>query len=89
MGCKLKIKNGERGAEFSVWAPNVKGVMVVGDFNNWDGCTHSMKNIKKSGFFNIFIEEIKDGDLYKYKIITNDGKVLLKADPYGYCRQAS
>ncbi|MBU3197791.1 1,4-alpha-glucan branching protein GlgB [Clostridium estertheticum] len=84
MGCKLKIKNGERGAEFSVWAPNAKEVMVVGDFNNWDGCTHSMKNIEKSGFFNIFIEEIKDGDLYKYKIITNDGKILFKADPYGY-----
>ncbi len=58
--------------------------MVVGDFNNWDGYKHSMKNIGKSGFFNIFIEGIKDGDLYKYKIITNDGKVLFKADSFGY-----
>ncbi|WP_375372970.1 hypothetical protein [Clostridium estertheticum] len=39
--------------------------------------------------FNIFIEEIKDGDLYKYKIITDYGKVLFKADPYGNFRQAS
>ncbi|WP_375293603.1 hypothetical protein [Clostridium estertheticum] len=27
--------------------------------------------------------------MYKYKIITNYGKVLYKSDPYGICRQAS
>ncbi|WP_298842992.1 1,4-alpha-glucan branching protein GlgB, partial [Clostridium sp.] len=84
MGCKLITKDGEKGAEFSVWAPSAKEVMVVGDFNNWDGFYHSMKNIQKSGFFNIFIKNIKDGDLYKYKIITSKGKSLFKADPYGY-----
>ena len=84
MGCKLKIKNGEKGAEFSVWAPNAKEVRVVGDFNYWDGRNNLMENINNSGFWNVFISNIVEGDIYKYEIITKQQISLLKADPYAY-----
>jgi len=84
MGCKLKIKNGKKGAEFSVWAPNAKEVRVVGDFNNWDGCNNLMKSINNSGYWNIFISDITQGDIYKYEIITKQQISILKSDPYAY-----
>ena len=84
MGCKLKVHKGESGAEFSVWAPNAKEVRVVGDFNSWKGHNHLMKNINNSGFWNIFIPNISEGDIYKYEIITKQGTSVLKADPYGF-----
>jgi 1,4-alpha-glucan branching enzyme len=87
MGCKLRTQNGENGAEFSVWAPNAKEVRVVGDFNCWKGCNHLMKNINKSGFWNIFIVGISEGDIYKYQIITEQETSALKADPYAYCSE--
>lgn len=84
MGCKLSTQNGENGAEFSVWAPNAKEVKVVGDFNYWNGNNHLMKNINNSGFWNIFIPDISEGQIYKYEIVTKQGNSALKADPYAY-----
>ena len=84
MGCKLTTQNGGNGAEFSVWAPNAKEVRVVGDFNSWNGYNHLMENINNSGFWNIFIGSIGEGDIYKYEIITKQGSSVLKADPYAY-----
>ena len=84
MGCKLTTENHHSGAEFSVWAPNAKEVRVVGDFNCWNGYNHLMKNINNSGFWNIFIPNINEGDIYKYEIITKQGVSMLKADPYAY-----
>lgn len=84
MGCKLRTRNGESGAEFSVWAPNAKEVRVVGDFNCWNGSNHLMENIIGSGYWNIFIVNISEGDIYKYEIITKQETSVLKADPYAY-----
>jgi len=84
MGCKLSMQNGEKGAEFSLWAPNAKEVKVVGDFNCWNGHNHIMKNINNSGFWNIFIPYLSEGNIYKYEIVTKQGNSILKSDPYAY-----
>ena len=71
---------------FRVWAPNAKEVYLVGDFNQW---SHSrpMKKITENGIWEIFVSnaEFYEGGLYKYKIISADGKELYKADPYARC----
>ncbi len=68
---------------FRVWAPHADSVEIVGDFNLWsDGCF--MTRISEKGVWeaSIVIEGF-DTFFYKYKI-TNNGKVVLKADPYAF-----
>lgn len=67
---------------FSVWAPNAKGVRLVGDFNHWNGIGFEMVKIGENGIYNLITDQVQAGDLYKYEIITQKGKHLLKADPY-------
>lgn len=72
------------GAIFRVWAPHAKSVLVVGDFNNWDGSNHKMKKINAEGIWELEIKDLKKYDLYKFKVEQTDGKIVFKADPYGF-----
>ncbi|MDO7976819.1 1,4-alpha-glucan branching protein GlgB [Oceanotoga teriensis] len=79
----MKIKDVE-GTLFSVWAPNAKRVSVVGSFNGWDGRIHQMRVLGDSGVWEIFIPNVKSGDIYKYEIKTQSNDILLKSDPYAF-----
>ena len=78
LGCHLE----KGGAWFRVWAPNAKAISVVGDFNNWENNAHKMKKIQNSGIWEVFVEDVKIYQNYKYEILTAEGKTLFKADPY-------
>jgi len=82
LGANVMTINGIEGVLFGVWAPNAKRVSVVGEFNNWDGRTHTMSNIYSSGIFEIFIPGLKQYDMYKFEIKTQNNDILLKSDPY-------
>lgn len=71
------------GVYFRVWAPNAKSICLVGDFNEWQSGKHPMLKITNS-VWEIKLPDFKAGSLYKYRIETNDGKILMKADPYGF-----
>ena len=78
-----EVKNGRReGVYFAVWAPNAKGVSVVGDFNNWDVEKNPMERNEPLGIYSAFVPGAKKGDLYKFCIETMKGELLYKADPY-------
>ncbi len=70
------------GVSFAVWAPNAKGVRVVGDFNYWDGTATPMRSLGSTGIWEIFVPEIGDGSRYKFDVLGYDGVRRLKADPY-------
>ncbi len=70
------------GVSFAVWAPNAKGVRVVGDFNYWDGTATPMRSLGSTGIWEIFVPEIGDGARYKFDVLGYDGVRRLKADPY-------
>ena len=55
---------------------------VVGDFNSWDGRLHAMRSLGSGGIWELFIPDVGDGERYKYEILTADGAIALKADPY-------
>lgn len=74
--------NGQSGFVFRLWAPNAEEVFVVGGFNNWNGDKHIMKKDLETGYFFIFIPNIKSGELYKYKIRTKDNMIIYKSDPF-------
>ena len=77
-------KAGVSGVRFAVWAPNALRVSVVGDFNMWDGRLYEMERLSDSGVFEIFIPELKVGDMYKYEVKFGNRDVGLRADPYGF-----
>ena len=41
-----------------------------------------MKRLEPNGIYDLFISNVKIGDMYKYLIETQDGRKLYKADPY-------
>jgi len=85
MGAHVATREGVEGADFAVWAPNAKRVSVVGNFNGWDGRRHILRRWSSSGIWELFVPHLRPGDLYKFEILGQDGKLLpLKSDPYAY-----
>ncbi len=84
MGAHSIVEGGIEGYRFILWAPHCKSVSVVGNFNNWDGRIHSMVKISDYGIWATFIGGLSEGEIYKYEISHQDGKKVLKADPYGF-----
>ena len=84
LGAHPKNYKGKDGFYFAVWAPHAAAVSVVGDFNNWDPDADPMKVLETSGIYEAFIPGLKEGELYKFAITTQSGKVLFKSDPYAF-----
>ena len=84
-GAHLTTIEGVWGVSFAVWAPHAKKVSVVGDFNDWNVDAHPMHEM--DGIFELFIPNIKEGAIYKYAIVADDGTCCLKADPFGFFAQ--
>lgn len=82
LGAHPKTYQGQTGMYFAVWAPHAASVSVVGNFNNWDPDAHPMMPLETSGIYEAFIPGLGTGELYKFVIVTNTGKMLFKADPY-------
>jgi 1,4-alpha-glucan branching enzyme len=76
------------GTSFAVWAPNAKGVRVVGDFDYWDGRALPMRSLGSTGVWEIFIPDIGDGCRYKFQILGADNQWRLKADPMAFACEA-
>ncbi len=69
------------GYYFALWAPNAVNVSVVGDFNGWQADADPMEKIADTGIWEVYVENVPTGCLYKYRIVSSDGKVHYKADP--------
>lgn len=83
LGAHPMTINGVKGTYFAVWAPNARRVSVVGDFNMWDGALNPMQIQSTSGIYELFIPDVCPGAVYKFQILTRNGDILYKADPYG------
>ena len=82
MGAHKVTVNGEDGVYFAVWAPHARRVAVVGDFNGWDFEANYMERQEPMGIYTCFVPGVKEGDLYKFCIETQQGKRIFKADPF-------
>ncbi|MGL6235460.1 MAG: 1,4-alpha-glucan branching protein GlgB [Segniliparus sp.] len=72
------------GTAFRVWAPNAKGVAVVGDFNGWNPHAAPMRSLGSSGVWEVFLPDVGIGAKYKYRVLGADGAARLKADPLAF-----
>jgi 1,4-alpha-glucan branching enzyme len=84
LGAHELTVEGVSGIRFAVWAPNAERVSVVGTFNHWDGRYHPMSVRGDSGIWELFIPELRPGELYKYEVLGRETRELrLKTDPFG------
>jgi 1,4-alpha-glucan branching enzyme len=84
MGAHARVMDGIKGVGFAVWAPNAKGVRVVGDFNSWDGRLHPLRMLGSSGIWEVFVPDTGSGARYKFEIITADDRLVTRSDPYAF-----
>ncbi|SLI31033.1 Probable 1,4-alpha-glucan branching enzyme [Mycobacteroides abscessus subsp. bolletii] len=75
------------GVSFAVWAPNARGVSVIGDFNGWNGNDAPMRTLGSSGVWELFWPGMTLGALYKFRVHGADGSVTDRADPFAFATE--
>jgi len=70
---------GTAGAEFAVWAPNARRVLVRGDWDHWTGGT-DLSPVRSSGIWWGVQPDAAEGHAYKFEVHTQHA-VTLRADP--------
>ncbi|MEZ5130120.1 MAG: 1,4-alpha-glucan branching protein GlgB [Mycobacterium sp.] len=75
------------GVSFAVWAPNAKGVSLIGEFNGWDGTDAPMRALGSSGVWELFWPGFPPGGLYKFRVHGIDGAVTDRADPMAFATE--
>ncbi|MBA2643894.1 MAG: 1,4-alpha-glucan branching enzyme, partial [Solirubrobacterales bacterium] len=84
LGAHVREVDGIAGVAFALWAPAARSVSVVGDFNAWDGRLNPMRVLGPSGIWELFLPGAGPGSHYKFEVVTSDGEIRLKADPYAF-----
>lgn len=82
LGAHLTERDGKEGVYFAVWAPYARQVSVVGDFNGWDVNANVMERLQPLGIHALFVPGVLEHSRYKYCVTCNDGRMVMKADPY-------
>ena len=75
------------GTSFAVWAPNARGVRVIGDFNYWQRRAYPMRSLGSSGVWELFVPGVVPGAKYKFSILGRDGRWRDKADPMAFATE--
>lgn len=68
---------------FRVWAPHAVKVSLIGSFNGWDEEAAEMTRLSDGESFEVEVEA-EAGDMYRFCILTSDGRKIYKADPYAF-----
>lgn len=84
LGAHLRQRDGIKGIEFTVWAPQAKAVSLVGDFNEWRDDEHVMEAVEDTGMWHLFVPDLNEFELYKYAVRDQHDQVVLKADPFAF-----
>ncbi|QWF71880.1 1,4-alpha-glucan branching protein GlgB [Methylomonas paludis] len=89
LGSHLVTIDGVSGCHFAVWAPNACTVAIIGDFNAWHAESNPLQlRNDDSGIWEGYIAGVTTAARYKYRIVSHDGKIADKADPFGFSCEA-
>lgn len=80
LGAHFTHEFDQDGVRFTVHAPHAQRVDVVGTFNGWSG--YAMERYA-GGIWSIFVRDVPEDALYKYRIYTEDA-CFDKADPFAF-----
>ena len=86
LGAHLVELNGQKGVHFAVWAPNARQVYVMGEFNRWHGESHPLI-ASDSGVWTLFVPDLPEYTVYKYRVVTQRGESFDKTDPYSFAME--
>ena len=75
------------GVSFAVWAPNARGVSLIGEFNHWDGVEAQLRVLGSTGVWEVFWPGLAVGGLYKFRVHGADGAVSERADPMAFATE--
>lgn len=90
LGGRTHAVDGASGALFAVWAPAAASVSLVGDFNDWDPAVHPLRNRNDgSGVWEIFVEGVAEGALYKFHLRDLAGYAADRVDPFARAFEAA
>ncbi|MES1165311.1 MAG: 1,4-alpha-glucan branching enzyme, partial [Verrucomicrobiota bacterium] len=88
MGAQVAVRDGQKGTQFSVWAPNAETIDVLGDWNDWLPGATPMKSLGPSGVWQAFAREAAPGHRYKLHIRSREGGYTVdKADPFAFASE--
>ncbi len=82
MGAHIVTENDVKGTRFVLWAPNAQAVSVVCETEEPDREIPMERSA--DGIWEVFIPQIKSGDVYRYAITGADGVKRYKSDPYSF-----
>jgi 1,4-alpha-glucan branching enzyme len=74
------------GTTFRVWAPSARSVSVIGDFNGWSGDGAALAP-SPAGIWSGRVAAARAGNRYKFRIVSPDGAVLDKSDPFAFAAE--
>ena len=83
LGARPATVDGVHGVLFAVWAPHAAAVNLMGSHNRWDARAHPMRPRGATGVWELFVPGVGVGALYKYQVVTESGRRVDKADPFG------
>ena len=85
LGCQMRGRAGDTGADFAVWAPNAREVSVIGEWNGWRADADPMHaRGDGSGIWETFVPQVAQGHAYKYRVVSREGEGADKADPFAF-----
>ena len=82
MGAHIVTENDVKGTRFVLWAPNAQAVSVVCETIEPDREIPMERSA--DGIWEVFIPQVKSGDVYRYAITGADGVKRYKSDPYSF-----
>ena len=75
------------GVSFAVWAPNAKGVSLIGEFNHWSGIDAPLRTLGATGVWELFWPGFPADGLYKFRVHGADGVTTERADPMAFAAE--
>ncbi len=89
LGAHPEVRGNKNGYVFRTWAPNASKINLMGDFNGWSNTSHPMTRISESGVWEVWVDNAKQFDKYKYEIHDKNDYARLKADPYAFMNETN
>ena len=72
----------DAGVVFRTFAPGAQKVSLIGECSQWR--EYDMNRVYDGSFWECYVDSVKPGSMYKYRIYEKSGSCVDHCDPYGF-----
>ena len=72
----------DAGVVFRTFAPGAQKVSLIGECSQWR--EYDMNRVYDGNFWERYVDSVKPGSMYKYRIYEKSGRCVDHCDPYGF-----